>query len=70
MELEAARDKAARCAGYLAGAVGGHKEALFPEARELLDKLAAKSPFRWPEDVVGPILEREREYWPGEWSDG
>jgi len=68
LELDAARHRTALAATYLAGAVSGHKPWLPLDAITMLDDLATKGLFTWPDDVIGdrpPV-----EPWPGENWDG
>jgi transcriptional regulator with XRE-family HTH domain len=55
LDVEAARHRVVTAATYLAGAVGGHRPHLTAEAVELLDALAARGLFTWPEDMLADI---------------
>jgi hypothetical protein len=68
LELETAKYRVSKAAEYLAGSVGGHRPDLPADADTMLDQLAGRGLFTWPEDLIarmragkGPL-----EPWPGE----
>jgi transcriptional regulator with XRE-family HTH domain len=70
LDLDTAQHKVTAAATYLAGAVGNHKPWLPASAVVLLDSLAERGLFAWPEDLFDGIERQQVEPWPGEHPTG